>query len=144
LAKGGKCKSVRNFKTNDNIHPVGNKFQGNRMDFILNDEVNFTNVWSFLPENKVNKNSNNTKHPTVKPIALLERLIKLCTPENATVLDCFMGSGSTAIACLETKRNYIGFELDKSYYETSQNRISSLCGGLFSNSFLTETSIGTE
>jgi DNA modification methylase len=50
-----------------------------------------------------------------------------------------MGSGSTAIACLETKRNYIGFELDKSYYETSQNRISSLCGGLFSNSFNTNT-----
>jgi DNA modification methylase len=64
-----------------------------------------------------------------------ERILKL----NAPIFVC-----STAIACLETKRNYIGFELDKSYYETSQNRISSLCGGLFSNSFSTESSIETE
>jgi site-specific DNA-methyltransferase (adenine-specific) len=62
-------------------------------------------------------------HPTVKPIALMEYLIKLVSREGATVLDPFMGSGTTGIACIKNNRNFIGSELDKEYYKISSNRI---------------------
>ena len=62
-------------------------------------------------------------HPTVKPIALMEYLIKLVTPPEGIVLDPFLGSGTTAIACINTGRNYIGFELDKQYYDIANVRI---------------------
>ena len=62
-------------------------------------------------------------HPTQKPVALFEYLIKTYTNEGETVLDNCMGSGTTAIACLNTNRNYIGFELDEGYYEVAVNRI---------------------
>lgn len=63
-------------------------------------------------------------HPTQKPVALFEYLIKTYTNEYDVVLDNCMGSGTTAIACLNTGRNYIGFELDEGYYNASLNRIN--------------------
>jgi site-specific DNA-methyltransferase (adenine-specific) len=63
-------------------------------------------------------------HPTQKPVALFEYLIKTYTNENDLVLDNCMGSGTTAIACIKTKRNYIGFELDKGYFDITEKRIS--------------------
>ncbi|WP_330400364.1 DNA-methyltransferase [Tepidibacter mesophilus] len=63
-------------------------------------------------------------HPTQKPVALLEYLIKTYTNENEIVLDNCMGSGSTAVAAINTNRKYTGFELDKNYYETAVNRIN--------------------
>lgn len=66
----------------------------------------------------------NHLHPTQKPIALLEYLIKTYTNKNEIVLDNCIGSGSTAIACLNTNRNYIGFEKDESYYDIANNRIN--------------------
>jgi site-specific DNA-methyltransferase (adenine-specific) len=65
-----------------------------------------------------------TKHPTEKPVALCKYMIKTYTNENETVLDMCMGSGSTGVACVNTGRNFIGFEIDKDYYELAQNRIS--------------------
>jgi site-specific DNA-methyltransferase (adenine-specific) len=62
-------------------------------------------------------------HPTQKPVALFEYLIKTYTNENETVLDNCMGSGTTAIAAINTNRKYIGFEMDKNYFEIIQNRI---------------------
>ena len=62
-------------------------------------------------------------HPTQKPVALFEYLIKTYTNEGETVLDNCMGSGTTAIACLNTNRNYIGFELDEEYHKASLDRI---------------------
>lgn len=62
-------------------------------------------------------------HPTQKPIPLFEYLIKTYTNKGETVLDNCMGSGTTAIACLNTDRQYIGFELDKDYYDIAQDRI---------------------
>lgn len=62
-------------------------------------------------------------HPTQKPVALLEWLIKTYTNEGMTVLDNCMGSGSTAIACVNTKRNFIGMELDENYFEIAKERI---------------------
>jgi len=62
-------------------------------------------------------------HPTQKPVKLFEYLIKTYTNEGETVLDNCMGSGTTAIACINTNRNYIGFEIDPDYYEAAQERI---------------------
>lgn len=64
------------------------------------------------------------KHPTQKPVRLMERLINLVTDEGDTILDPFLGSGSSAIACLNNNRNYIGFELDEEYFEIAQNRVN--------------------
>ena len=63
-------------------------------------------------------------HPTQKPAALLEYLIKTYTLENETVLDFTMGSGSTGVACVNTKRNFIGIELDKEYFKIAEKRIN--------------------
>lgn len=62
-------------------------------------------------------------HPTQKPIALLEYLIKTYTNKNDIVLDNCMGSGSTGVACINTNRNFIGFELDEKYFEIAKNRL---------------------
>ena len=63
-------------------------------------------------------------HPTQKPVALLEYLIKTYTNDGDTVLDNCMGSGSTGVACLNTNRNFIGIELDEDYFNISKQRIN--------------------
>lgn len=69
------------------------------------------------------KRDNKRIHPTQKPVALLEYLIKTYTNENETVLDNCMGSGSTGVACINTDRNFIGFELDENYFNIAQDRL---------------------
>ena len=66
---------------------------------------------------------NNRKHPTQKPVALMEYLIKTYTNENETVLDFTMGSGSTGVACVNTNRDFIGIEMDDNYFEIAKKRI---------------------
>jgi len=63
-------------------------------------------------------------HPTQKPVRLIERLLAIISCEGDIILDPFSGSASTAIACINTKRNYIGFEIDKEYHELSVKRIN--------------------
>lgn len=72
---------------------------------------------------KFNTEKKNSKHPTQKPIALLEYLIKTYTIEGETVLDFTMGSGSTGVACVNTNRNFIGIELDEKYFNIAKERI---------------------
>lgn len=91
---------------------------------IGNEEVKLDTIWSFLPENKVNKNSNNHKHPTVKPLKLAKRLIKLCTLEGDLVVDFFSGTGTTLVACKELNRNFKGSEIDTEYFDDSLFRLS--------------------
>ena len=62
-------------------------------------------------------------HPTQKPVALMEYLIKTYTQEGETVLDFTMGSGTTGVACKNTNRNFIGIELDKTYFNIAKERI---------------------
>ena len=71
-----------------------------------------------------NANNKSKVHPTQKPVPLFEYLIRTYTNENETILDNCMGSGTTAIACLNTNRNYIGFELDETYYSLANERIA--------------------
>ena len=70
-----------------------------------------------------NRELRNRLHPTQKPVALLEYLIKTYTLEGETVLDNTMGSGSTGVACINTKRNFIGIEKDDKYFEIAKKRI---------------------
>ena len=70
-----------------------------------------------------NASQKNRLHPTQKPVALLEYLIKTYTQENETVLDNCMGSGSTGVACLHTNRKFIGIELDDTYFKIAEERI---------------------
>jgi DNA modification methylase len=68
-------------------------------------------------------NSRNV-HPTQKPVALMEYLIKTYTDEGETVLDFTMGSGTTGVACVNLNRNFIGIEIDNKYFEIAKNRIA--------------------
>ena len=67
--------------------------------------------------------SKDRTHQTEKPLQLIEDLLEI-VPKGATVLDPFMGSGTTAVACLRTGRNYIGFELDERYHATALGRVA--------------------
>lgn len=72
-----------------------------------------------------------TIHPTQKPVALIERLLALVSKEGDVVLDPFSGSASTALAAINTDRKFIGFEIDKEYYDGGNERIEAALGGLF-------------
>ena len=63
-------------------------------------------------------------HQNQKPVDLCKYLINKSSNENDTVLDCFMGSGSTGVACLQTNRNFIGIELEEKYYNIAKKRCS--------------------
>lgn len=65
-------------------------------------------------------------HPTQKPLDLIERIIKVSCPEGGTVLDPFMGSGTTAVACIKLRRNYVGFEINPEYCKIVKERIKKI------------------
>lgn len=69
-------------------------------------------------------NPKNKVHPTEKPVGLMTQLIENSTNDSDVVLDLFMGSGSTGVACAKTNRNFIGIELDRDYYDIAVNRIN--------------------
>jgi site-specific DNA-methyltransferase (adenine-specific) len=71
-------------------------------------------------------NSSGKLHPTQKPTELFEWLIRTYTNENDLVLDNCIGSGTTAVACINTNRNYIGFEMDNTYYNLALERVNNL------------------
>ena len=73
-----------------------------------------------------NLSSDRGLHPTQKPLVLMKALIELTTQENQIVLDPFSGSGTTLVAANELNRHYLGFEIDKDYYNTSLNRLNTL------------------
>ena len=66
-------------------------------------------------------------HSTEKPIELLTKFINMSTNENDIILDCFMGSGSTGVACMNTNRRFIGIELDNNYFNIAKQRIEEAC-----------------
>ena len=76
------------------------------------------------PRDKIFFDSVQDVHPTQKPVDLLEYLIKTYTNEGETVLDATMGSGSTGVACVNTGRDFIGFEKEQHFFEIAQRRIS--------------------
>ena len=101
----------------------------NKINYIKTSTVNKkkypTNI---LLYNRMSNELNSSKllHPTQKPVALLEYLIKTYTNENDTVLDFTMGSGSTGVACKNLNREFIGIELDKKYFDIAKDRINGI------------------
>lgn len=84
-----------------------------------------TNVWRMAAFSSGAKKTNGEKvHPTQKPVELIAKMIEDATEPGAVVLDTFMGSGTTAVACLRTGRNYIGFEQNERYHAIAQGRIA--------------------
>lgn len=79
--------------------------------------------WNY-PKSFLNYSMQRGLHPTQKPVKLFEYLIRTYTNENELVLDNCIGSGTTAIACINSKRNYIGIELDENYYNIANKRVS--------------------
>ena len=91
---------------------------------VLNDGYEIKNKGYVSPINKKDKDLYD--HPTIKPLEFVKNHILHITQENDIVLDPFLGSGTTAVACQETKRQFIGFEIDKSYYDIAQDRINGI------------------
>ena len=87
--------------------------------FHINKQKIDNNIWRFAVA------QNKTEHPAVFPLELPLRHIKSWSNENDLVLDPFMGSGTTGVACKELNRNFIGIELDEKYYEIAKERIES-------------------
>lgn len=88
----------------------------------LKDGVSLSDVWSDIPALPHNSKEK-VKHSSQKPIALMERCVLLCSKENDTILDPFMGSGSTGVACKNLNRTFIGIEANKEHFELAKHRI---------------------
>jgi site-specific DNA-methyltransferase (adenine-specific) len=86
--------------------------------------VNYTNVWSFLPP-KLKQKDGVLFHPTEKPIDACLRLIEMLTPEGGSLLDCFMGSGTTLVAAQRLGRRAIGIDIREEFCETAIRRLQS-------------------
>ena len=84
----------------------------------INDYTSRDNIKVVMPKKKTGK-----LHITQKPLNFIQLLITNSSRENEVILDPFMGSGTTAIACMNTQRNFIGFEMDKGYYDIACKRI---------------------
>jgi len=86
-------------------------------------------VWSInnllgKKNERIMNENNQALHPTQKPIEIINKLIMLYSNENDLILDFFSGTGTTAIVCIDNKRNFICIEKDKDYYKSSINRIN--------------------
>lgn len=107
----------------------GNKFNsktenyGKQQDIYLDRQSDMINPDTVIQSIKCVHNSSGKVHPTQKPIALMEYLIKTYTNEGETVLDFAMGSGTTGVACKNLDRNFIGIEKDEQYFEIAKQRI---------------------
>lgn len=86
----------------------------------FNAKENFTDVWTF----NMTQNYEKTIHPTQKPLSLIKRIIETSSKKDDLVLDCFMGSGTTAFASKIIGRNFIGFEMSQEYCEKAERRLN--------------------
>lgn len=102
-------------KKNGNEHKLGYKNNFH----IVNSGVRYP-----LSVIQIQKYNVEGQHPTQKPVALYEYLIRTYTNEGDTVLDITMGSGTTGVACVKTGRNFIGIELDEGYFAIAERRIA--------------------
>jgi site-specific DNA-methyltransferase (adenine-specific) len=95
------------------------EYEDLRRPFSVTADVPYTDVWTF-PTVQAYKG----KHPCEKPLAMIEHIITASSRENQVVLDCFGGSGTTAIAAMNTNRNYILIEKELDYFELCKERIA--------------------
>lgn len=119
----------------DKQNKITNQYYMNQVEYILfmykgrNKQINNCGTSNLISVNNVKNKTHN--HPTEKPVELMEILIKNSTNEGDLVLDPFVGVGATPVACQNLKRNFIGCELDKVYYDTTMERLNDGIGEFF-------------
>lgn len=91
---------------------------------VLNDGYELKHKYYISALNKSDKDD--YLHPTIKPLDFVEKHILHSTKEGDIVLDCFIGSGTTALACKHTNRQYIGFEINPEYYKIACDRLAGI------------------
>ena len=101
----------------------------------LNDGYELKSKWYDSPINK--KDKDKFEHPTIKPLALVKRHILHTTQPNDIVADFFMGSGTTCVACKDTERQYLGFEIEPKWFSIAQDRLNCLAANGQISLFLT-------
>lgn len=122
------CIEKRTYNTNTTVgyeKRVNNRNKGGNLSHLSSDKKRdyyITNESNF-PRSVLFYDRDNEFHPTQKPVALLEYLIKTYSNEGDVVLDNCMGSGSTGVACKNTNRNFIGIELNETYFNIAKERI---------------------
>jgi DNA modification methylase len=125
---------INKYKYNLLVWDKGTKTIMNRNRYISNLEYiiriyeskskfNSISINEYYTKNKQIKADTNKLHNTQKPLELINQFIELHSNENDLILDCFAGSGTTAIACLNTNRNYICMEKDKTYFDIMTKRV---------------------
>lgn len=119
-AKSEESKHIFNYKKMKAFTGKQMKTVWRGKEFLLNEEE-MPLVWTMTAPRKDEKLFG--KHPTQKPVALVERCLVASTNENDIILDPFMGAGTTAIAALKTKRHFVGIELDQSHIKTATQRV---------------------
>lgn len=90
----------------------------------LNTKYKTAFTWWLLPKNTDDKKE--YEHPTIKPLSIIKTLIENSSNENDIVADFFLGSGTTCVAAKELNRRYIGFEIDKKYFEIAKDRLNGI------------------
>ena len=107
---------IDKFKCFKKYEDLRREYEKQRYTFNGKEGIENNLTYSFRKEKKC-------KHPTQKPIKLMEDIIKISSNENDLVLDCFMGSGSTGVACVNTGRRFVGVEIDNNYFNIAKERI---------------------
>ena len=125
---------VNGFKEFSEIKEIDNQFklskESERLDYLERHNEKYPSTFNLWEGKKYKSNILKYKkdytghHPTQKPVLLLEDLIKTFSNENDLVVDLTMGSGSTGVACVNTKRNFIGIEQDEKYFDIATERIN--------------------
>lgn len=107
------------------INKIQSENYGRQCDYVSNITANSKSYPRSIIEQTciIGNSKEKVSHPNQKPIPLLEYLVKTYSSPGDVILDNCMGSGTTAIACIKTGRNFIGFELDKKYYDISTRRL---------------------
>lgn len=93
-----------------------------------NDMHNFIETGICMGKERIKDKNGKAVHPTQKPLAVLEKIIKIASNENDIVLDCFNGVGSTGEAALRLNRRYLGIEIEKNYTDITNQRLSKVIG----------------
>ena len=134
LIKTFKIENLIDFKEFAELKAIDAEFKQSkeeeRLEYLRKHNEKYPSTFNLWEGNKYKSNILKYRkdydgyHPTQKPVALLEDLIKTFSNEDDTVVDLTMGSGSTGVACVNTGRNFIGMELDEDYFNIATNRIN--------------------